>query len=438
MSPLESSIQLSEQLSTASGSNSFAKEEELSYRPKASHRSPLRVLLDARKLGHGGIGVYIENIIHALIEHTNTKLSLIVNPESISNWNFPQHIELISDKARSYSLDELLLMPGRIDFKQFDLFHTPHFSLPFKIPIPSVITVHDLIHIHYPERMFYPLLAKLAIRSALKRASLVLTVSHASRRDILRLDPSIDHKLSIISNSFDPVFLEQKRLSPDTRKRLGLGSSAYFVSVFSNTKPHKGLSDLISAYGKLSERRSLPALVLVGAGATSCFIPDRLKHSVHCVGEVTRFELAELYGSAEALIVASHIEGFCLPALEAKASGIKIIARPVPAVLELLDQNDIRAHDMSATALMRAIERFSDQMRANRALSPNRGSFKESAREDDQQEKAVANSNITERFGLKSLASTILEAYQRVVAAESTFKEDYVLTASLSPSNSKF
>ena len=132
----------------------------------------MRVLLDARKLGHGGIGVYIDNLVHGLAAHGDVDLTLIVreafDPEEYS-WG--KGVALISDRARPYSIDEMFGLARRIDFAGIDVFHSPHFTLPFGIRVPSVVTVHDLIHVHNPQRAFYPVVARGLVRSSLKRGA---------------------------------------------------------------------------------------------------------------------------------------------------------------------------------------------------------------------------------------------------------------------------
>ena len=110
----------------------------------------IRVLFDARKLGHGGIGVYAENLIGGLYAQPEVDLSLIVRTgffeeSGVDQYGWLKVLPYVEDTARSYSLDELLSFGRRINFSEFDVYHCPHYTLPYRIPIPTVITVHDLI-----------------------------------------------------------------------------------------------------------------------------------------------------------------------------------------------------------------------------------------------------------------------------------------------------
>lgn len=331
---------------------------------------PLRVLLDARKLEDGGIGTYIRNLIRGLSGLEEVSLTVLCDPERAGRAGFAPDVEVIAEAARPYSFDEFVRMPGRIRFEDFDVFHMPHYTLPFGVPIPTVITVHDLIHVYAPEHFYYPVLSRPLIRSALRRADRVVTVSYSSYQQIrkfVRQDPSIIRKMHVIPNAIDSDLLPQS----DVQKAGSNGRPRdYFLAVFSNTKPHKGLEDLLSAYRELRKESMsgsgpevLKRLVLVGPGTEgikgrSFGVEPGMPGEILALGEVTREALRRLYLHAAALIVPSTAEGFCLPVLEAHAAGIPVITRPVPAVLELSTAFDVMCADFSLTALKEGIRKF--------------------------------------------------------------------------------
>lgn len=284
-------------------------------------------------------------------------------------------MHVIEDRAKPYSIDELIGMPRRIDFSRYDLLHVPHFTLPFRVGIPTVVTVHDLIHMTFPEKRYYPFVSKILIRSALKRATKVLTVSQASYKDLSNLCPSHKRKISVVPNALDPMFVRERHSKEYLASRFGL-RGRYLMAVMSMLKPHKGLSELLKAFrttestlaqmranadsGILSDDWSREysdlKLVLVGKG-----IEDLTNHpellnlagalrGVRIFGSVSKEDLCQLYGGADALIVPSFAEGFCLPVLEAKSFGTPVIARPVPALMELCGSGDWIAPDFSEPA----------------------------------------------------------------------------------------
>lgn len=333
----------------------------------------LRVLLDARKLGDGGIGVYLENLAAGLSLRGDVRLTLVGDAAQIRQYPWSASVQIIEDAARPYSLDELFLMPRRLKLKDFDLFHSPHYTLPFGLKIPAVVTIHDLIHVKVPPRRFHPWLAAPMIRSALRRAARVVVVSQATYREVCDLvkTPGIISKLRVVPNALDPAWLAAPCSRDYLRSRFHL-QDPYLLAVISMLKPHKGLEDLLQAFARLKQMgfagpgisaalqgclRDLK-LILVGKGAESLVVAaDKLLKQagaidgVHILGAVSRHDLGQLYWGALALVVPSLAEGFCLPALEAKAFGTAVVARPAPALGELLDDNDLICRDFSVGAL---------------------------------------------------------------------------------------
>ena len=344
-----------------------SSELETSQLPKKN----LKTLLDARKIGDGGIGVYIENTARGLLKYTDVEPTLLVSSEQISQkHSWLSDFELVVDSSKPYSLDEYFSLRKRVDFSSYSLFHTPHYTLPYKVPIPTVVTVHDLIHITHPERFYYPFIAKRLIKSALRRADKVVTVSRASEYDLAKLaGKKLSDKIVTIPNAATPENFNKGSHSEFIAKRFKL-DGAFFLLVASNLKPHKGVEDAIKAFSNLKRTcRNYPELkscadiklALVGFGAErianiSSYL-DLISNekSIYLLGSVSKEELTALYGAAHALLVASTAEGFCLPAIEAHSQGTPIVVRPVPAVKELLTSVDICCDDFNLSSLERGM-----------------------------------------------------------------------------------
>ena len=138
---------------------------------------PLSILLDARKLGDGGIGIYLENLIEGLLGEKERgfplEVTAIVSPASEKILErFSGSLRVVEDSAKKYSLDEYLRLPKRLAavFREHDIFHAPHYTLPRGISIPSVVTIHDTIHLMAPENLSQRLFAGFLMRSAMRRA----------------------------------------------------------------------------------------------------------------------------------------------------------------------------------------------------------------------------------------------------------------------------
>lgn len=401
-----------------------ALSSQLEYRrpgPSLNAAPRLRLILDARKIEDGGIGIYIQNLIHGLCQRPNIDLTLIArSAAALSSFDWSKQVRVIEDLAPSYSFDEMFLMARRIDWRFFDLYHSPHFTLPYGIKIPSVVTIHDLIHLHHPEKSYYPLVAKAMIMSALKRSARVLTVSHSTYLDLSELAgqrQDLKAKIQVVPNALDPFFLENLCEREESAQYVGYRyglRSQFLLAVVSNAKPHKGILDLLKAFASIRDLASagkLPRsardlkLVLVGQGSESLVFKEEVLEQagsirgVHLLGQVSRSDLLHLYAAASALVVPSLAEGFCLPVIEAQAMGTAVIARPVPAVKELLSDNDLVCADFSVEALRSALVSFIKQPRDYSAAGQG----------------PILRRN-SDRFLVKDVTRAVLQVYNQALA----------------------
>ena len=319
----------------------------------------MRLLLDARKLHDGGIGTYLRNLIVGLRNHPEISLTVLVRSTEVGDplvSSFPQ----IETTAGLYSFRELLALGREISWGSFSLFHTPHFVLPLAVPIPSVVTIHDLNHLFHPERFYYPFVAAPYIFSAVSRARQIIAVSEQTRVEIASFCgwwPGVNKKVSVIPNSvpLSGNFGGLSKISA-AREEKNLSDAPYLLAVISTDKPHKGVADLLAAFEQVAANFPSFELVIVGVGTPR---PERVPRAicprVRLLGRVESDELARLYRSARAVVVASLHEGFCLPIIEAHAVGVPVIARPIPTISTLMTEQDCLAVDMSVDALTSAM-----------------------------------------------------------------------------------
>ena len=366
----------------------------------SSNGRPLRLLIDGRKLGDGGIGVYIENAILGLLQFSDVRVTVIGSPCSRELFSWADSVNWIFSTARQYSFREYFLLARAIDFSQFDLFHAPHYTVPFGIPIPTVVTVHDLIHLTHPQSFYYPLIARRLIASAIKRSRMVIAVSEDTRSGVIAQFGVDEQRVVCIPNAISPYLMEEGDMF-----RIQNTDSPYFVSVLSNTKPHKGIADLLNAYSVFRNEfmtrhsgRECPKLVLAGYGAEALRVTndDVVVEGVEICGAVEVDVLRQLYRGAQSLIVPSFAEGFCLPAVEAQSLGTRVICRPVGALKELVANDDIVTSDFSVEALVAGMH---ESCLAKRVSM-------ESKRQH------------LEKFSLPNISKQLLDVYTNVVAAQ--------------------
>lgn len=311
------------------------------HRARRTPKSRLRLLVDARKILDGGIGRYTMSLLDMLADERHgeeLQVTALINAEH--RRYLPEQVIPLVTHQRPFSLGGWLTGAGQIPWGLFDVFHSPHIIVPIRVPIPTVVTVHDIIPVTHPLNWLHQRITAYML-SRLRQPSVhVLTVSSASARqlsDVLGIDAQV------VPNVLP--FAVRARTQDDGKIE---DRARYVVGVFSNGKPHKGQRVFAEACAACGVKG-----IAIGRGAS--VIQDY--PGIECRSEMSWEELLTVYLGAQALVVSSRVEGFCLPAMEAKALGVRIVSTPEPAVCELLDQNDEIATDFSATALAQALGR---------------------------------------------------------------------------------
>lgn len=349
----------------------------------------MRILFDARKIFDGGIGRYIRNTLEGLGRTEGCSVTVILDERykssdlsEIPSIEGNEKVNFIVNTSGCYSLKELYcfescfkVQGGAFNWNDYDIFHTPHYVLPNKIPIPTVITIHDLIHITHPEKWFYPLIAKFLLRSSVKRTSGIVCVSESTFLDIEVYLPNVKlPPVKVIPNSLGVNFekeqldsvVEEKIVNTEGFEFL-CSNEPFLLSVISDNKPHKGLGLLFESYVEYFNSVESPAkLVVVGRGSKG-FLASSLnfskekynnrdiENSIIELGMVSEEELSFLYSRATALVVSSMAEGFCLPVLEAHNFGTRVLSTPIPAVVELLTDEDLAVPSFTVGELANGI-----------------------------------------------------------------------------------
>lgn len=308
----------------------------------------MRIAIDARKLQDYGIGTYIRNLLRHLGRiDRSTDYVLIVRPSDVEiGAELGENFRTVADWSRSYSIREQLTIPLDLRREAVDLFHAPHYVLPPLTPCKSVVTIHDCIHLRFPQylpnRLGY-VYARASLWVATHRASRVLTVSETSKRDILRYFRVPESKIDVIYNAID-----ERLGGAPSDEEVGQVRERYqlydpFVLYAGNIKPHKNLERLIEAFHTL-RRGGLEQvkLLIIGdeiskyASLRRAVHRHKLHKHVRFLGFVPDKTLASLYRLASVFVFPSLYEGFGLPPLEAMAAGTPVITSNVSSLPEVV------------------------------------------------------------------------------------------------------
>ena len=310
----------------------------------------MRIAIDARKLHDFGFGTYIRNILRGLsrLDRENDYVVLCRpnDVDAVVN-GLGANFRAVAEVSRPYSFGEQVRIPLSLVRERVHLFHEPHYVLPFATRCRAVVTIHDCIHLMFPQYLpgsLAHLYARGAMWTAVRKSDRILTVSEASKRDILRFFDIAADKVAVIYNAIDERFL-----APPDLERMDLIRQRYqldhpFVLYAGNIKPHKNLERLIDAFGR-ARAKGLGDLRLVIVGdELSKYPPLRRAVHRHRLDKYVRFlgfqpneTLAAFYRLARAFAFPSLYEGFGLPPLEAMAHGTPVVTSNVSSLPEVLD-----------------------------------------------------------------------------------------------------
>jgi glycosyltransferase involved in cell wall biosynthesis len=242
-----------------------------------------------------------------------------------------------------------------------DLFHAPHYVLPYGLRCPAVVTVHDLIHLRFPEHR--TLARDGSTRAApwarAARAARTLTVSETTRRELVERFGDVAARAVVTPNAVDERFRAAAEPSEHASTLARLDLAPGYLLFVGNPKPHKNLEALVAARARLEASRG-EVLRLVLVGGTPSLASDERGSAVRSLGVVEAADLPALYGGALALVVPSLWEGFGLPALEAMACGTPVVAADRGALPEVVGDAALLFDPTDADAFDAALARIVD------------------------------------------------------------------------------
>jgi glycosyltransferase involved in cell wall biosynthesis len=329
-----------------------------------------RLGIDARKLADFGIGSYLQGLLGELVTlAADSDVTVFVTPDRRDLLPvLPERWSIAEVEAPGYSVREQLVMPLAVRRARVEVLHVPHYVVPLLFPGRLVVTIHDIIHVLFPEFVASGVgfaYARFMIRAAIRRGHRVITVSESTAADLQRLFGASGERLRVIPNGVSEEFLRagDRRRDEVIRRELGL-SSPYLLHV-GNDKPHKNVAGVLKAYQLLvhDQAGEPPPLVLAGGFGPGGQIAGRaramgLGDRVRCLGHLEQRRLAAVFRGATVFIYPTLYEGFGLPVLEAMACGVPVVAGNVAAVREIAGDAVVRVNPRDLMELSAALRRL--------------------------------------------------------------------------------
>jgi len=334
----------------------------------------MRIGIDGRYIQDHfpGIGRYTYSLVRVLASlATNDTLVILHNP-ALPNSRYDlaalaryPNVELVHADLPTLSLAEQLRLPSLISKLSLDILHSPYYVKPYRLPIPSILTLYDTIPTRYPAyyprhtRLFIRLLKRLALRSVAH----CIAISENTKADFVRHYGVVPERITAIPLAVDDHF---RPVEPATiaavRTRYRLPPD--YVLYLGINKPHKNLVRLIDALSWITHHGSRITLIIAGAWDPRYPEPRRrvealgLESVVRFLGPVPEEDLPALYSGAIAFVFPSLYEGFGLPVLEAMACGVPVACSNTSSLPEIVGEAALTFDPMDVQAIAAALSRL--------------------------------------------------------------------------------
>lgn len=287
----------------------------------------------------GGIKEYIENLLGNLAEIVDEKDELILyvlkDQEEYAKQFLPKKFKIKTVPFLSgskynrikRSLLESKFWRAEEKKEKFDLFHSPVFHAPDLKNTKILITVHDLRLYRFPEtyEFFRYQFLKRKVRSSIKRADKIISISDFTKDEIINLCGENPNKIIVIHEAINPEKFTDKNIYEPQEIPEALKDKRFILSV-GHIEPRKNYDRLIEVFTNLKQEKEFEDLQLVIVGKPDHgfkAVLEKMKNTpdVHYMNFVDGNTLLWLYKNANLFVFPSYYEGFGFPPLEAASLG---------------------------------------------------------------------------------------------------------------------
>lgn len=245
--------------------------------------------------------------------------------------------------------------------EKFDLFEG--FNLPL-IKAPkgrTLMTIHDLRGLHAERGVLERAVSKKVLKSSLRSADHIVTVSHTMKKEILDFYPGIP--ISVIYNGLDAGKLEPVPASELLRIRQELALREGFILAVGHLEKRKNYLRLIDAMALLRDRGRFCSLVIIGndSGERKS-IEERiglanLSDRVTILSGLSDLEVRAAYQLCSLFVFPSLYEGFGIPILEGMAANRPMVLSDIPVFREITQDQGVYFAPNDVESMASAIEK---------------------------------------------------------------------------------
>lgn len=329
----------------------------------------MRLAMDVRKYYDFGIGTYIRNLVDYLRRRPGETLELIAARDQQGELAAELKIPVHANRSGKYTIAELLTIGHQVNGLSVDLFHAPHYTLPYGLRVPSVVTIHDLIHLRFPQYFSFPqrTYARAVIGHACRVAKAVIVDAGFTKGDITSMFDVPHERIHVIPLGVAPEFKPAASAAEGRAELVTMGFEDPYVLYVGGLKPHKNVATLLKAFAQF-RHRDTSRLVISGE---NLWVNGELAQLTEDLGIKRRLlslpmnsqRLIRLYQGATVVVVPSLYEGFGLPILEAMACGAPVIGARAASIPEVIGEGGMLFDPLSVDELAQMMERIFDDPR---------------------------------------------------------------------------
>ena len=263
-------------------------------------------------------------------------------------------------------------LPGLVGAERVALYHGTKNILPWRLPVPGIVTVHDLAVYACPETFAWPqrLHFRLCVPPSVARAARVIADSEHARDDLVRRFRLPPERVPVVSLAVPAVLATPPAPTAVAAFRSQYGLGERLVACVGTIQPRKRVEHVITAFARARGAERGWELVIAGRLRPGYAPPwlRALPAGVRWLGALDDGELSALYAAAGIAVSASEYEGFGLTVLEAMAGGCAVVAVAVTSIPEIAGDAAVLVSRSDPALLGPALARLLDDPVARAAL----------------------------------------------------------------------
>ena len=360
-----------------------------------------------------GLGNYSRNTINLLAKFYPENKYKLFAPKLTSLYSLPEQAEVILPQSvifkflRSYW--RLNVVSKLLKINKIDIYHGLSHVIPYKIEktgIPSVVTMHDLIFLRYPE--FYKKIDRKiyesVYRSSCQNATKIIAISNQTKADLIHYFGIQPEKIEVIYQTCNNCYYEKVPEEGKLVVREKFGLPDQFILCVGTIEKRKNQLAILKAV--IGEKLDIPVVILGRPGPKEYFeeikrfiVETGIQNQVMFIHNSNTSELQAIYQMAQVMVYPSFFEGFGLPVLEAQASGCPVITSNLSSLPEAGGDGAIYVDPSDISNIGKSMRKLLyDNILQNKMIT-----------------KGYANAEL---FSEKTTADKLMKLYQEVIEGQ--------------------